>query len=167
MADKAESSRGLFLCPPVGTCEPIKLRDAGMRNKTFPCGDKLGQSCFHPLVPGLMHVSCWGQSTVCWSLFSTYTVSSRMHPIHGGFFIQIGLSAVPSPNNSVFLLGQHLLGDVICERPVGPKVMCLLPHLLCCQVGLLMLRGMQCYVSCENADQTLGSPQMAVLAEAL
>ena len=49
--------------------------------------------------------------------------------------ILIGCSALPAADNFVPLLGQQLLGDVICERPQGSLVGCSPSHLLAVKVA--------------------------------
>lgn len=92
--------------------------------------------------------------------FSMCTVSCRMH------CILTVCSAVSPADNSVPLLGQPLLGDVICKRPVGPLVRCPLPHLFvvkwgCCWLWAAVLWGLW------ECGSELWSRSIGVLTEGL
>jgi len=72
------------------------------------------QPCSHPLVSGSMpfFLPNGDISSSIGYWFSKSTVSCRIH------CILIGCSALPAADNFVPLLGQQLLGDVICEMMV-------------------------------------------------
>ena len=129
-----------------------------------PWGHKRGQhdlttkqSCSHPLVSGFMPFFFFffptgdiSSSIGRW--FRKSIVSCRIH------CILIGCSTPPPADNFVPLLGQQLLGDVICKRPQGSLVGCSPSHLLAVKCGCWCLFcRQQCCEDCENVNQALWS----------